>query len=263
MKRFLFFSVVCLSYNLIVVAQGDIDDQTKIFYRDELSGAFLLNSNGWGLNFRYAKRIDASKKFLYDFDFALLKHPKEYKSSSQYAYGRTYVLGKQFIPFIFRGSYGMQTEIFRKFDAGGISVRRFISAGPSLALLKPIYYDIQYDGYVKVQRYDPELFNTATSYYDPIIGRASFFKGFNELDVVPGAFLKLGVSFEYSRQDKVLHAIEAGAFLEGFLKKLPIMATQENYQVFLSLFVSYRFGKVVDPTAKKKNKAKKKEDFFF
>jgi len=31
----------------------------------------------------------------------------------------------------------------------------------------------------------------------------------------------------------------------------------------LSLFVSYRFGKVLDPTVKKKKTKTKKEDFFY
>lgn len=270
MKRFFFFGIIVLISSGRAFSQGDIDGQNKIFYRNELSGAFLLNSNGFGLDFRTAKRIDAANKIILDFDFAYLKHPKEYKSSSSYSYGRTYVLGKQFVPLVFRASYGKQKEIFRKFDVGGISIRRFLAVGPSLALLKPIYYEMEYPDptnsyyYVtKVERYNAAFVNNSA--YDPIIGRASFFKGFDQLDIVPGAFVKFGLSFEYSKLDKVLHAIEVGGFAEGFLKKLPIMATEQNYQFYLTLFVSYRFGKVVDPTVKKKKKKEKakKEDFFY
>ena len=262
MKRFFFFGILVLGVWENNVAQGEIDEQNKIFYRNEISGALSLNSNGWGLGFRSAKRIDAANKSILDFDFAILKHPKEYRVSSQYSYGRMYVFGKQFIPMVLRGSYGKQKEIYRKFDVGGISIRRFISVGPSIALLKPIYYEVQYNDYIKIQRFDQDLL-ALTQTYDPIIGRASFFKGFNELDIIPGAFLKLGISFEYSKLDKVLHAIEVGAFAEGFTKKLPIMATQENYQFYLSLFVSYRLGKVLDPTEDKKKKKLKKEDLFY
>ena len=263
MKRFFFFSIFMLASITSVIAQGEINGQNKIFYRNEISGALLLNSNGWGLDFRTAKRVDAANKFIYDFDFAILKHPKEYRISSQYSYGQMYVLGKQFIPFILRASYGKQKEIFRKFDVGGISIRHFQSVGPSLALLKPIYYHIQYNDHAEIQRFDPSIFTT-TSPYDPIIGRASFFRGYNELYIVPGVFVKMGLSFEYSLDDKVLHAIEVGAFAEGFMKKLPIMATEQNYQFYLTFFVSYRFGKVLDPTVKKEKKKKaKKEDFFY
>jgi len=268
MKRFFFFGIIVLSSLGKAFAQGDLSDQTKIFYRNEISGALLLNSNGWGLDFRSAKRVDAANKFILDIDFDVLYHPKETKSYSQYSYGSAFVLGKQFIPFIFRASYGKQKEIFRKFDVGGISVRRFLAIGPSLALLKPIYYEMaysiqEYPGYeIKVERYNSEYINSYP-YDPPIVGRASFFKGFNELDIVPGAFLKFGLSFEYSKLDKVLHAIEIGGFAEGFLKELPIMATKQNYQFYLSLFVSYRFGKVLDPTVKKKKTKTKKEDFFY
>jgi hypothetical protein len=260
MKRFFFYCILILSICTNLHAQGDLDEQNKIFYRNEISGAFLLNSNGWGLNFRYAERINAANKVLYDIDFAVLKHPKEYKIPSQNnPYGSGYVLGKKFVPFVFRPAYGHQKEIFRKFDVGGISVRRFLSVGPSVALLKPIYYEVSYsENVTKIQRFDDAINEGGN-----ILGRASFFKGFGQLDVIPGAFCKFGVCFEYSKSDKVLHAIEAGAFAEAFLKKLPILATPENDQFFLTLFVSYRFGKVLDPLAKKKKKKPQKEDFFY
>lgn len=261
MKRFFFFSIFLFGVFQFLYSQGDVDSQQKIFYRDEISGAISLNSNGFGLDFRSAKRTDAAHKILFDYDFALLKHPKEYRISTTSVYGQMFVLGKQYVPFVFRASYGKQIEIFRKFDVGGISIRYFRTVGPSVALLKPIYYDYYNNSNYEeiVSRYDPDLLLN----YTPV-GRASFFKGFNELLIIPGAFLKLGFSFEYSKQDKVLHAIEVGAFAEGFLKKLPIMATTQNYQFYLSMFVSYRFGKVKDPTVKKDKKKKAtKEDFFY
>jgi hypothetical protein len=38
--------------------------------------------------------------------------------------------------------------------------------------------------------------------------------------------LKAGFNFEYSKEDKIIHAIEFGAQINAFPKKIPIMAGQ-------------------------------------
>ncbi len=241
MKRTVAFFVFVLFMLQFIFAQGELDEQKKIFYRNEKSLAILLNSNGIGLNGRYSRRINAFKKTLYDFEIVTLKHPKEYRKLSNFnPSSRSYVLGKLNNVFLFRGGFGKQHEIYQKYDIGGISIRRFYSFGPSLALLKPIYYEfIDMNQEVTTKKFD-------LTQSDNIIGKASFFKGFSEIKPRPGAYAKLGISFEYSRFDKVIHAIEGGVIAEAFATKLPIMETKQNYQFFLTLFISYRFGKVID-----------------
>jgi len=38
--------------------------------------------------------------------------------------------------------------------------------------------------------------------------------------------------------------LELGVIVDAFWKETPIMATEDNNQVFLSLFLCYRFGSV-------------------
>lgn len=242
MKK-VFFCLVFLAFAVqFSFAQGELDEQKRIFYRNERSLAILLNSNGIGVNGRYSKRIDAFKKNVYDVEIVTLKHPKEYRKLNDLnPSSRGYVLGKLNNVFVIRGGYGQQKEVFQKFDIGGISIRRFYTFGPSLALLKPIYYEVAQPGtqQVLIEKYDEAKANN-------ILGKASFFKGFGELKPRPGVFVKGGISFEFSRFDQVIHAIEGGAIAEAFPTKLPIMATKENFQFFLTLFISYRFGRVID-----------------
>ena len=70
--------------------------------------------------------------------------------------------------------------------------------------------------------------------------------GFDELSFTPGAYGKLGIMFEFGKFDEVIHALDAGIVIDVFIKKIPIMAIENNNQIFFSLFVSYRFGKVID-----------------
>jgi len=99
-----------------------------------------------------------------------------------------------------------------------------------------------------------EKFSPSIALPQDIWGRASFSKGLNETKIMPGLFVKGGFNFEYSKEDKVIHAIEFGAQINAFPKVIPIMATSDNKSIFFSLFVSYRFGMIIDPLDPESNK---------
>ncbi len=234
-----------------VSAQGELEDQPQIFYRNERTVAGSLFSNGYGAEAGFAKRKDAFSSFVYYGGFGVLQHPKEFKSQSPYtgAWGRSYVFGKMNEAIILRAGAGYQKEIFRKYDRGGIAIRYFYSGGLSLALLKPVYYlkivrfDVETGRIIpKRSKFDPDYMQSIYDIYD----RESFFVGINETKIRPGAFLRAGVSFEFSANELDINALEGGVQLEGFLTELPIMASDDNQQLFFSLFVNYRFGKVID-----------------
>ena len=43
--------------------------------------------------------------------------------------------------------------------------------------------------------------------------------------------------------------------LDAFVTRIPIMAIENNKQVFFSLFLSYRFGKIIDSRFKRRKTA--------
>jgi len=249
--------LVLLIISEIAFSQGEIDDQPKIMLKNEISGVALLTSNGIGVGYRYGKRINARNQTIYEVDFMNVKHPKEIRLTSNYNYysSRSFVFGKQNNFFELKGTLGKQYEMFRKNDKGGVSIRYFYSAGPTIGILKPIYYEIRYitGDYFTIK---DEKFNTSI-HQSNINGRSSFFKGFDELSVVPGATAKVGFSFEYSREDAVIHAIDVGVGLDIFPKAVPIMATQNNNFYFLNLSAGYRFGKIVDVSDAARAKSQK------
>ncbi len=230
-------------HSLPVFTQGEIDEQKKILYRDEQTFAGFINSNGLGINYRYGKRINAFNKTVYDVDLVHIKHSKEEKSPSPlYPNGRSFVYGKLNNFYTLRGGMGIQREQFRKFDKGGISIRFSYMGGLSVGILKPIYYEFISNAAEPERIVDKFPEND----HPTIIGRASFFKGFNELEFLPGGYGKLAVTFEFSKVDKVVQALETGVTLDVFYKKVPIMATSNNNIVFLTLSLGYRFGRIID-----------------
>ena len=229
-----------------VTAQGEIDEQKRILYRNERTFGLFLSSNGLGGDFSYAKRINARNQTLYQIDLLYLKHPKEIKLSNSYYSNKSFVFGKTNSFFEIRGQWGRTSEIFRKNDAGGVSIRYFYTIGPTIGLLKPIYYEILYATGVPYEFYTKvEKFNTSI-HQSNIFGKASFFEGVDEISIIPGASAKIGFTFEYSRRDININALEFGTGIDIFPKKVPIMATEDNQFFFLNLFVGYRFGKAID-----------------
>jgi hypothetical protein len=254
MKKLLIIAVLILYGVSSVLAQGELDEQQKVFFRNERSFGISLNSDGIGFGYRGAKRIDFRNKRLIEIDFGTLKHPKEYKMSNPYTSGGNFVFGKLNSTFYLRGGVGHQHELFKKADLGGIAIRFFYSAGPVLAIYKPIYYRVLYPISPTDYIIKEEKFNPAIAMATEIYGRASFTKGLNEIKVMPGLYAKSGFNFEYSKEDKVIHAIEVGAQVNAFPKEIPIMATNSNKAIFFSLFVSYRFGMIIDPLDPESNK---------
>ncbi len=229
-------------------SQGELDEQQKVFFRNERSFGVLLNSDGLGVSYREAKRINYLNKKLLEFDAGTLKHPREYKVSNLYTQATsTFVFGKLNSVFFLRGGIGRQHEIFSKEDFGGVAIRYFYSAGPVVAIYKPIYYRVMY--VVSDYRYEirEEKFDVAIHTVNDIYSKAPFTKGLKETKVLPGLFLKGGFNFEYSKEDKLIHAIELGVQINAFPKEIPIMASPDNRAIFFSLFASYRFGIIVDP----------------
>jgi hypothetical protein len=255
MKKLLMIAVLVLFGVSSSYAQGELDTQQKVFFRNEKSFAALLNSDGLGISYRDAKRIDYLNKRYFEIEIGTLKHPKEYKLSNPYTQSTgSFVFGKLNNVIYLRGSYGHQHELYKKADLGGIAIRYFYSAGPVLAIYKPIYYRVLY--YISGNEFEikEEKFNSSIVLPYEIYSKASFSKGLDEIKVMPGLFAKGGFNFEYSKDDKIIHAIEIGAQLNAFLKEIPIMSSTENKSIFLSLFVSYRFGMIIDPLNPDSNK---------
>lgn len=257
MKRLLII-LLMLGFGFTIFAQGEINEQQKVFFRNERSFGVLLNSDGIGLSYRTAKRKDYLNKRIIEVDGGILKSPKEYRQRLVAGQGSAYIFGKLNSVFYLRGGYGHQHELYSKEDFGGIAIRYFYSAGPVFALYKPIYYKILYpipgtqDLQVVEQKFDP---NAIASPYE-IYGRASFTKGFKETKVMPGLYAKAGFNFEYSKEDRAIHAIEIGGLVNAFPKEIPIMAVTKNKKFFFSMFVSYRFGMILDPLHPETNRFK-------
>jgi hypothetical protein len=130
MKKLLILIFILSHGAVLIHGQGEIDEQLKVFIRNERSFGVTISSDGLGIGYREGKRKDYLNKRLLEFDLGTLKHPKEFKTSNPYSQGQ-FVFGKMNSVIYLRAGLGHQHEIFSKEDAGGIAIRYFISAGLS------------------------------------------------------------------------------------------------------------------------------------
>lgn len=240
MNKIYFFIYFLLILNSISFSQGEIDTEHKILFRNEKSYALTVNTNGYGFGYRYGKRINIHKKFLYEGDFNIVKHSKEKKISSPYSISLfSFVYGKTNSAFNLRFGVGMHHEIYKKFDRNSVSIRYFYIGGITAMFLKPIYYEIIADSsnIPKVMRFEK---NTPWWF---ISDKKNYFYGIDEMQIIPGGFVKTGFAFEFSKNDKRVRMLEAGIAFEAYPKPIKIMEIEKSQLFFPTLYISYRFGK--------------------
>lgn len=255
LKRFL-LSAVCIPAAFAALSAQKVEtetvkvnanlyDDTKLLYRNEMSGGLIAHSNGFGANFRRGQHVTGTRKRVFEVEFATYKHPKEVKTvNPAFDNAKGFYYGKLNSVFLLRPGVGYQNVIFSKPERSGVEIRYVTFLGGSLCFEKPVYLQIlkrtPIDNYydLATEKYDP-----AVHYPDNIYGRAPYFKGFDEMKIVPGGYAKFGLTFEYGALDDAVKAIETGVCVDVYPKVIPIMATQRNQQVFVTLYLHVLYGR--------------------
>lgn len=244
-------TILIIFGSFFAFSQGELPEKEEIFYKDERSFAVKINSNGWGMNFRNGKFVNPKNKNLWEIDFNTLRHIKEVKmftisSSKRYVYGKTNYC------FDFRYGLGRQRRLYKKHDKGSVEIRMVYFLGGALGFMKPIYYEIDDNGTVVTEQFQPN------HQHGTILDRKSFSWGLFETKINPGMYFKIGISFEHSKYETQLSAIELGINTYAYLNKMELMAEIPNNRFFATLYLNYRFGAVFHGGHHKK--LNKKED---
>lgn len=228
------------------VQQSIYDEAGRTLYSHEMYGGPLIHGDGWGITFQYGKYANARDRNMLGIDIVSVKHPKEIKSyNPNYQDARGYFYGKLNSMIVVRPTIGRKHRITEKIRHSGVEVNYVWGIGPSLGLLKPVYLQIGEPSfpyqYVVTERYDP-----AEHFADNIFGRASWFEGFGEMQLYPGAFGRFALNFEHASDNTGIRALEAGVTMDAYGKKLPQMAVLEgedyNKQFFLGFYLAVHFG---------------------
>ena len=237
---------------------NDPNELKGIIYRKEFSIDTRLQTNGFAMAINFGDIITYRRSKFYQLEFGYIRDPREQKQTRNIGFNfntasNSFRLGKRNSLFVLRGGVGRKKFISDKARRKGIAIGYSYSGGPSLALLKPYYLDLQYqvevDGRTQTElrreKYSEENAEKFTN-YNEIFGAAGFSTGLNEITVVPGAHAKAGLFFSLGAFDKYIKAIEVGLMADLFITKIPILVETENVSnkpYFVNLYLHLQLGK--------------------
>ena len=116
--------------------------------------------------------------------------------------------------------------------------------GLAVGLKRPYYVEVRdpstgSNRFIKYEGNDQTLFLDDAS----IVGGGGLGKGWGEMKVVPGAFGKIAVRFDYGRFNEVVSGLEIGLSADFYTSKVPILIFQKEKQFFYQAYLAVLFGK--------------------
>ncbi len=220
-------------------------EEGVLVYRKQNIFGLQGRSNGYGAFYELGKMKTNRKTTTYRIDLTEIKHQKEEKISNGggLVFSNPFIYGKLNSFYQAALGFGQQYILGQKGNKNGVAVSAIFNGGLALGLLKPYYLQVQdpvtgEDKTIKYSVADSSLFLGPT-----IIGGGGLGKGWSEIKMKPGAFVKTAMRFDYGRFNEVVSGIEAGLCIEFYGSKIPIMFGQKEKQMFFQGYISILFGR--------------------
>ncbi len=228
-------------------------EEGSLVYAKQTAFGVKLNTDGWSLAYEHGKYKTINNTNLWSVELGERKNPKEEKvtptqeSGGFLFIGNPYVYGKRNNFYYLKGGLGSQKLVGGKGNKNGVAVSAIYGGGISLGYLKPYYIsvadpeqpgqaiDIKYSDSTEAQFLDTDPKN--------VYGAAGFTKGLTEGKIVPGAYAKLAMRFDYGRYNELLSAVEVGINAEYYSKSMPILINNPERKFFFNGYIAFQFGK--------------------
>jgi len=220
-----------------------------IIYKTEWSVDLSLHTNGFYVGYNKGKIKNYHTTSYLHLDLGLLYHPLETRSSRSNSSGfksfNAYKYGKQNQLINFRIGRGIIKTLSEKARTKGIAVGLRLEGGVTLGILKPYYLKLNekdVDGvYIKERSY----FEGDQNFLDPslILGSGNFFRGIDEISIIPGAFGRIALRGDPGAFEKMLFCFEAGVQIDLYSRRPAIMILEQNPYSFINLYLNLQFGR--------------------
>lgn len=217
------------------------EEEGNLSFHKQSAFGIELRTNGYGIFYELGKRKSARYTNLYAIELTEIKHRKEEKIGGDQFFSNSFVFGKENNFYQGKLGFGQQYILGQKGNKNGVAVTVSLVGGLDLGLLKPYYLDVV----------DSAGNNLSIKYEDnnslfldrgAIYGGSGFTKGWNELKIKPGLFVKSALRFDFGRYNESMQALEIGVSAEGFSQKIPIMINNPSKQIFTQIHVAFVFG---------------------
>ena len=215
------------------------EEEGVLSFNKQTAGGVQLRTNGYGAFLEIGRSRSPRFTNLYVLEITEIKHPKEEKFSGNGFLSNSFVFGKINNFYQAKLGFGQQYVFGQKGNKNGIALLGIVHGGLSVGLLKPYSVKDRSGNDIKFDSKDSILFLTSSE----ISGGAGFTKGWDELKVQPGAYLKTAMRFDFGRFNETINALEIGISVDYYLKGIPQMAFSEPKKLFFQGHIAYVFGK--------------------
>jgi hypothetical protein len=220
-------------------------EEGVLIYRKQSIFGLQGRTNGYGIFYELGRMKTNRKTNTYRIDLTEIKHQKEEKlqnSVGPIPFGNPYVYGKINNFYQLSLSFGQQVILGQKGNKNGVAVSAVFNGGLALGLLRPYYVEVEGSGgESKTIKYSEA---DRTEFLGPgVLGSAGIGKGWNEIKMKPGGFVKSALRFDYGRFNEVVSGIEVGVSLDFYGSKIPQMADQKEKQLFFQGYIALLFGR--------------------
>lgn len=217
------------------------EEEGVITYKKHIAVGGKLTSDGYGGFFEIGRAKSLRKGMLYQFEIAERKHPREEKQQVEFSQTVPIIYTKQ--NFFYPVKLGVQQQLVlgNKGNKNGVSVTANLGAGFIAGLLRPYLIDLVNNGvrgYIGFKDDSTAFLNTNTYIKGPTFG-----KGWNQLKLTPGFYIKPAFRFDYGKYNEMINALEVGLTAEAYSKEIPQMIFQKPRRYFVSGYVAIVFGK--------------------
>ena len=220
-------------------------EEGVLVYRKQNIFGLQGRTNGFGAFYEIGQMKTNRKTNIYRIDITEIKNQKEEKLSGGggLVFGNPFIYGKINSFYQVTLGFGQQYMLGQKGNKNGVAVSAVFNGGLALGLLKPYFIEVQdpvsgQNKTIKYSKADSSLFLGPT-----IIGGGGIGKGWSEIKIKPGAFVKSALRFDYGRFNEVVSGIEAGLSIEFYGSKIPMMIGQKEKQMFFQGYLSILFGR--------------------
>jgi hypothetical protein len=224
-------------------AQIKAEEEGVIAYKKHYAFGVKLTSDGYGISFEKGYSKSVRKTTLFQLEITERKHQKEEKQTNPFQASSPYILGK--INFFYPVKLGVQKQFLlgNKSNKNGVSVTANIGGGISLGILRAYTFEIDDTTgrrFITYNSKDSLLFANPVGLNPSGPGLG---KGWDQLKLTPGLYVKPGLRFDYGRYNDLVSAIEVGVVAEFYSKKIPQMVYNKEKQFFFSAYFTLLFGK--------------------
>jgi hypothetical protein len=250
----LFFLFLCASQGVFAQNMGKTPNKNVgiIYNRETTFNSRIATNRSLSFGMEFGRLRTYYKTTFYYASLGEMKHPKEQRQSAPPSTRRSYrpyVFGKQNALMVARGGWGVKRYYSEKAKKKGVAIGAAYAAGPTLGLLKPYYLALNRttgtdaNGRVSHEKYSAENADLFLQNTTKILGASAFSRGLKEISILPGGNVSAALHFDWGAFDEFVKALEIGVQADVFIRKAPILISEENNQIFINFFINFQFGK--------------------